>query len=196
MLHWISVNLLGLLGSATGIASLLWQYYLYRRNKPELNIEQVTEFPSYWISESDVENLNIDILSETEIENRLGVITLEIQNKRPIPVTVTGIKVTSLDVDGNIVEHRINRVKENITFSLPKRYYYVRDTPFIEELRMANNFKFPFRLNSYDAIRGTFIIIFENSNTDTIKLNIKVNTPYKDQTSTISLKNYKDKFIH
>lgn len=55
---------------------------------------------------------------------------------------------------------------------------------------MVKNFKFPIRLNSYDAIRGTFIIILDNSNSDTVTLDLLLNTPYKDTKAKIRLREY------
>lgn len=190
MLHWLSINILGILGFATGVASLLWQYFMYQRNKPKLEIRTLYDFPSYWIKEDDAKNLTVKISSNTKYENRIAVVSLEIQNKRPQPITITGIKVASVSDDGILTSHRALPIDDHIKFMLPQKSYTVKDNYFIEELRMIKNFDFPIRLNSYDAIRGTFITILDNSNASMITLELLINTPYKDTKTSIKLREY------
>lgn len=190
MENWIIKNIWGLLGFLTGSLSLAWQCFLYQRNKPKLKISLLDEFPSYWIRESDAKDLKVNISSDSKYENRIAVVSLEIQNKRSQPITLTGIKVASTTDDGNPTDHRILPINDLVTFTLPQHPYVVNGNYFIEELRMVKNFKFPIRLNSYDAIRGTFIIILDNSNSDTVTLDLLLNTPYKDTKAKIRLREY------
>ncbi len=196
MLDWIIKNIWGLLGFLTGSASLAWQCYMYQRNKPKLEIKLLPEFPSYWIREKDAKDLKVAISSETKYENRIAVVSLEIQNKRSQPITLTGIKITSFDDSGSITFHRALPIDDLVTFRLPQRSYIVDGNHFTEEIRMIKNFKFPIRLNSYDAVRGTFLTILDNSNSDIVTLNLLIETPYKDSKTKLKLREYVHSFRH
>lgn len=194
MLDWIIKNIWGFLGFLTGSASLAWQCYIYQRNKPKLKIKLLPDFPSYWIREKDARDLKVAISSESKYENRIAVVSLEIQNKRSQPITLTGIKITSFDDSGNTTYHRALPINDIVTFRSPQRSYTIGGNYFIEELRMIENFEFPIRLNSYDAVRGTFLAILDNSNSNIVTLNLLVETPYKDSKSKLKLCEYVHSF--
>lgn len=155
--------ILAVIGSITGIASLLIQLFEYLRNKPNMSVHLDEDSPSFYIK-TDVQPSEISDLYKNSAKY-VGKVNFVIENSKPSAFTIYKIKLrstnASLDVSDDIFKVQTFVVKKTEGLITTNKMY-----------RSNELFREPCRIDSYDL--NSFCLEFAIYETMNVNGNLKV----------------------
>lgn len=180
--------ILSIIGSITGITSLVIQIGNYLLAKPKIDVMLDDIFDSFWIEGHKLNLLSDDSKPINGIVEHcdVAVFSLKIVNRRNIPVTLESFYYNNKPIQ---IEFEFYPPMKTFDFGPEGIHKY--------PAAISNNKNFPIKLNGYDVVKiSLYFVVNKSSKLDPRQFNLELKTPYKTYPFSFELKHFEEYMSH